>query len=98
MAHEIRCNDSGGTSLHILASIRRDRGEGLLGGPMDWFSSNEDTDYPPADYETFKRPAKVWGETFLEGLKVDLIVVLIAGEACECADLRTVGSSLRDFG
>jgi len=25
---------------------------------MDWFSSNEDTDYPPADYETFKRPAK----------------------------------------
>eukprot|EP00466_Bigelowiella_natans_P007120 jgi/Bigna1/83692/fgenesh1_pg.113_\ len=27
-------------------------------GPLDWLTSNEDTDYPPMDYETFKRPAK----------------------------------------
>jgi len=25
---------------------------------LDWLTSNEDTDYPPMDYETFKRPAK----------------------------------------
>eukprot|EP00471_Norrisiella_sphaerica_P005240 CAMPEP_0184490106 /NCGR_PEP_ID=MMETSP0113_2-20130426/17182_1 /TAXON_ID=91329 /ORGANISM="Norrisiella sphaerica, Strain BC52" /LENGTH=436 /DNA_ID=CAMNT_0026873863 /DNA_START=233 /DNA_END=1540 /DNA_ORIENTATION=- len=30
----------------------------LLGGPFEWLRQNEDLDYPPPDYETFKRPAK----------------------------------------
>jgi len=30
----------------------------LLGSPFEWLRQNEDTDYPPEDYEIFKRPAK----------------------------------------